>query len=228
VPRTRRIVPEDLPLHIWIRGNNRQWIFRAPEDKEYYLAQLYRFKRFHEIVIYHYCLMDNHVHLILGAGRSGELSRFMMRVNLSYFSLYRDKYGYCGHFFQNRFGSNIVDSDTYLLHCGKYIELNPVRAKMVDAPEYYQYSSYPFYALGTGNPLVSPDPVYLALSATPERRQALYALFVVDPSKVSSQKLREHRYIGSDTFIKSAEALWGFPNKRHPVGRPPKTGPARE
>ncbi|MGA2532527.1 MAG: transposase [Candidatus Aminicenantales bacterium] len=228
MPRTRRLVPEDLPLHIWIRGNNKQWIFRAPEDKEYYLAQLYRFKQPHEIVIYHYCLMDNHIHIILGVRRSEGLSRFMLRVNLSYFSLYRDKYGYCGHFFQNRFHSNIIDSDPYLLQCGKYIELNPVRAKMVEAPEHYQFSSYPYYALGAEDPLVSPDPAYLALSSVPEKRRTLYTTFVVDPSTVSSQRLRDQRYIGSDAFIKKAEAFWGFPNKKHPVGRPPKARQTKE
>lgn len=172
--------------------------------------------------------MDNHIHLILGVRRSGELSRFMMRVNLSYFSRYRDKYGYCGHFFQNRFHSNIIDSDAYLLQCGKYIELNPVRAKMVKSPEEYPFTSYPYYALGTADPLMSPDPAYLALSTVPEKRQTLYASFVIDPSRVSSQKLREDRYIGSDAFIGKAEIFWGFPNKRHPVGRPPKAGEAKE
>lgn len=142
MPRTRRIIPDDLPLHIMVRGNNKQKIFQEDRDKKYYLYLLFKLKRYHGIDIYHYCLMDNHVHLVLLSRVPPLLSRFMMKVDLSYFFLFRNKYGYVGHLFQNRFKSNVIGHDEYLLQCGKYIELNPVRGGIVTKPEDYALFSY--------------------------------------------------------------------------------------
>jgi len=204
------------------RGNNKQPIFREDSDKTHYLNLLQNFRKEHEIDFYHYCLMNNHLHLILQARRPKAFSNFMMRVGLSYFFHFRKKYGYVGHFFQNRFKSNIIDCDLYLLNCGKYIELNPVRGGITARPEDYPFSSYGFYCHGMENSLLRADPVFLALSENEERRREVYREIVVDDKIVSGEKLKKQRYIGSEVFVKKMEGLVGFPNERKPQGRPRK------
>lgn len=222
MPRTRRIIPDDLPLHIMVRGNNKQKIFQEDIDKKYYLYLLFKLKRYHGIDIYHYCLMDNHVHLVLLSRVPPLLSRFMMKVDLSYFFLFRNKYGYVGHLFQNRFKNNVIGHDEYLLQCGKYIELNPVRGGIVTKPEDYAFSSYRFYSQGCKDLLITPNPIYVALSEKEENRWKLYIDFVVDNILFASDKIVNCRYIGTDSFIRKMEQRYGLLNNRQPRGRPRK------
>jgi putative transposase len=118
-------------MHIMCRGNNKQEIFLNNKDKLYYYSLLKKLKQENRITVFHYCLMSNHIHLVVWLNDKCNLSRFMKQVNLSYFYYYKRNYGYCGHFWQDRFKSNIVETDSYLLQCGKYIELNPVKAGIV-------------------------------------------------------------------------------------------------
>jgi putative transposase len=222
MPRPRRVIPEEFPLHIIVRGNNRKVIFPKDEDKLCYLRLLLKHKVSHNVDIYHYCVMNNHLHLLLQSRRTDVFSAFMKKVNLSYFFYFNDKYGYVGHLFQNRFRSHIVDNDSYMLQCGKYIELNPVRAGIVVAPELYPFSSYHAYYLGGNNPLLTPDPLYLALSNGNEGRRGLYREFIIDGAVFSPAKMRNHRYIGSDAFVRRMEQAYELPNKNRPRGRPQK------
>ena len=187
------------------RGNNKKVIFPEEHDKRYYLDLLLNYKTDHRVDIYHYCLMDNHVHLLLLSRKTDVFSEFMKKVNLSYFFHFKFKYGYVGHLFQGRFKSNIIDCDSYLLQCGKYIELNPVRKGISAKPEGYPFSSYRYYAFGNKNALVTPDPLYEALSHNEESRRRLYAEFVIDSNIVSSEKIRNHNFIGSDAFVRKME-----------------------
>jgi putative transposase len=222
MPRTKRIIPVDFPLHIMVRGNNKQPIFGKDSDKRLYLNVLQDLHEQHEIVIYHYCLMNNHLHLLLQTRRPESFSRFMMRVNLTYFFYFNKKYGYVGHLFQNRFKSNIIDTDLYLLNCGKYIELNPVRAGLVARPEDYLFSSFRYYFQGVENPLLKPDPVYQALPGSDECRREFYRDLAVDNKMISDEKIGRHRFIGNDAFIKEMEKLFGLPNECKGRGRPRK------
>jgi putative transposase len=224
MPRVKRIIPKEFPLHIMVRGNNRQVIFPEDRDKRYYLDLLLNHKSDHEVDIYHYCLMNNHLHLLLQSRKPDAFSGFMKKVDLSYFFLFKNKYGYVGHLFQNRFKSSIIDHDSYLLQCGKYIELNPVRGGITARPEDYPFSSYRFYAyaFGSKNLLVTLDPLYVALSDSEERRRKLYREFVADSAMISAEKIRNHLYIGSDAFVRKMEETYGLPNAHRPRGRPRK------
>ena len=202
-----------------VRGNNKKTIFLDEYDKRYYLKLLLDYKTDHEVDIYHYCIMDNHLHLLLLSRRAEALSGFMKKVNLSFFFHFRNKYGYVGHLFQNRFKSNIIDHDSYLLQCGKYIELNPVRKGIVATPESCPFSSYRYYAMGSNDPLISPDPLYVALSDNAEGRRKLYREFVIDNAMISAEKTRNSLYIGSEAFIRRMELTYGLPNRRRPRGR---------
>ena len=128
MPRDRRYIPETGFLHVISRGNNRRKIFRYERDLEAYYLILLKSKAEDRINISHYCLMTNHVHLIVSVGEDSDLSRFMKRVNLKYVYHYRRKYTYYGHLWQDRFKAKAIGREEYLIQCGKYIELNPIRA----------------------------------------------------------------------------------------------------
>ena len=123
--------------------------------------------------------MNNHIHLIVRLEPGADLSKFLKQVFLAYYAFYRNKHDYSGHLFQGRFKNIIIETRTYLLQCGKYIELNPVRAKIVRHPGDYRFSSFLYYAEGRHDPLVKRNPCYEALGNTEaERRIAYKALFI--------------------------------------------------
>lgn len=224
MPKIRRVIPIDAAMHLVNRGNNKQYIFDSDADKLRYYQLMLELKEENRITIFHYCLMDNHPHLIVWLKYESRLSKFMKQLSLSYYSYYKKAYGYSGHLWQGRFKSNIIDTDSYLLQCGKYIEINPVRAGMVNSPAEYIFSSYNFYAYGKPDSLLTPSPAYLALSDSPEMRRKYYIEFVVDNSIINMQRLNKQRFIGSEDFIKKSEFLYGIKNEQLSRGRPKKLG----
>lgn len=130
--------------HITNRGNRQEIIFRENIDYIVYLGILKETLKFYENDNYKlisYCLMSNHVHLLLKTGRK-DPSFFMRRVSSMYARYFNSKYQYIGHLFQGRYFSNLINNVIELLEVSRYIHLNPVRAKMVDSPEKYMWSSY--------------------------------------------------------------------------------------
>ncbi len=172
--RTARLVPENGYLHVMCRGNNRRNVFIKPKDYQFYLWLTGKYKREEAIKILHYCLMPNHVHFLLGVVPESNLASFMKRLNLSYFFHYRNKRTYVGHLWQGRFKSKLIEKDDYFIRCGKYIELNPVWARLCQAPEEYAFSSYMYYAYGKEDELLDEDPFYADFGKTPHQRQAAY------------------------------------------------------
>lgn len=222
MPRTRRLIPVDLAMHIMCRGNNKQSIFNRDVDKIHYYLLLCELKEDNKVGILHYCLMDNHLHLIIWVNMQTKLSRFMKQVNLSYFNYYKKTYSYFGHLWQGRFNSNIIDTDSYLLQCGKYIELNPVRAGIVKSPEEYRFTSYNYYAKGSPDPLITPSPAYLALSGLIEERRKQYTEFVVDRSIINTENLIKQLFIGSEAFIRKSQEYYMIKEMNRKRGRPRK------
>ncbi len=222
MPRTKRIVPPNAALHIISRGNNRNNIFHSDNDKLRYYTLLCQLKDENKIDILHYCLMNNHVHIIQKVWPDSTLPKFMKQVNLTYFHYYSKKYGYSGHLWQDRFRSNIIAMDPYLLQCGKYVELNPVRAGITTHPSQCNFSSYNYYAQNKPDSLITPSPVFLGLSDTITSRQKQYADFVVDKGIVNSQVLEKKRCIGDHDFINRLQQKYKIINKREARGRPPK------
>jgi len=223
MPRTRRLVSVEAAMHIMCRGNNRQNIFNLDCDKSYYYSLLHQLKEENEIAIFHYCLMDNHLHLIVRLSNQSRISRFMKQVNLSYFVYYKKTYGYTGHLWQGRFKSNIIDTDAYLLQCGKYIELNPVRAGIVTLPEEYSFSSYRHYATESVDSIITSNPAYIGLSNSTEERRKQYIEFVVDSSIINTERFSKQLFIGSKSFIRRLQEYYGIRNTALKRGRPKKT-----
>jgi REP element-mobilizing transposase RayT len=133
--------------HITSRGNRRNDIYRDNEDYQVYMTILKEGIEFldNQYEVISYCLMTNHVHLQVQT-KNKHIKYLMMRVN-GFYSKYfnNNKYQYVGHLFQGRYGSELVVEDSYVLETSRYIHLNPVRAKMVEKPDSYKWSSYSMY-----------------------------------------------------------------------------------
>src|SRR3989337_1948027 len=173
MPRVARIAPEENIYHVLTRGNNRQDIFKDESDYRKYIGIIRKYKERYGFSLYHYVLMRNHVHLVLETSSGGgSLAATMKGINLSYAQYYKAKYGHIGYFWQDRFKSILISRDQYLLACGSYVELNPVRAGIVKDPRDYRWSSYRAYAYGKENSLVDEHAIYWELSKDEsDRRQ---------------------------------------------------------
>jgi putative transposase len=181
MPRRARVAPQDHVFHVLTRGNNRQNVFLETVDYQTYLEFLKKYKEKYEFKIYHYVLMKNHVHLVLETfEKGGTLAEVMKGINLSYAQYFKRKYDHIGHFWQDRFRSILISKDQYLLACGSYVELNPVRAGLAKDPKDYRWSSYNSYAYGRGDLVVDEHPIYQELSRGEIDRRMRYRKFVME------------------------------------------------
>ena len=221
MPRRARFIIDDGIYHVMIRGNNHNRIFDCDYDFKYFLELIKEAKFKFEIKIYHYVLMDNHVHLIIKSQKGINLSEAMKKINVSYTSYYRRRYGGIGHFFQDRFKSYIIQDGKYLLECGRYVELNPVKAGIVKFPDEYKWSSYHLYAEGIRNDLVDKNPEYDGLSDNKANLMNLYKMYVKDgiSEQVNEDKCFREGIYGSDNF-KSEMYKMGLKRVSQKRGRP--------
>ncbi len=144
MPRKKRFLLSKSYYHIINRGNNRNPIFKCDADFLYFLELILKYKLEHSFELYQYCLMSNHVHFQIQTKKALDFLKFMQKSNLAYFHHYNREYSWVGHFWQDRFKSQAIGKDAYFIQCGKYIELNPVRASIVREPEEYHFSSWGF------------------------------------------------------------------------------------
>lgn len=149
MPRRARKKSESGIYHIMLRGINRQQIFEDEEDYVRFLETLQKYKTQCEYELYAYCLMGNHIHLLMKEGKE-DLTQIFKRLAGSYVYWYNWKYHRCGHLFQDRFKSEPVETDEYFLAVLRYIHQNPVKAMLCHSAEEYSYSSMREYLSGTG------------------------------------------------------------------------------
>jgi len=199
MPRSARFILPNSYYHIITRGNNGLKVFRVDEDYQYYLNLVRKYRQEVDFDLFHYCLIPNHVHLLIRTGIGNDFSVFMKKLNLSYYYHYKKCYGWSGHFWQDRFMSQPVGNDGYFIQCGKYIELNAARAGLVEQPEDYPYSSFRHYSKGQPNDLITTDPYFTELANTDEGRRNKYQELVI-----------------SDLVEKSyTKIAWGSQEKRY-------------
>ncbi|MFC1548839.1 transposase [Candidatus Omnitrophota bacterium] len=148
MPRTPRVLIEKSCYHVISRGNQKQIVFFEDEDYMQYLGLLRRYKLKYPTKIYAYCLMNNHVHLMLDPSQKDFLTKVMHGLNLCYSRWFNEKYEKCGHLWQDRYKSYVIQKEDYLLDCLNYIEHNPVRSKITLHANEYPWSSYPSRILG--------------------------------------------------------------------------------
>lgn len=217
MPRIFRILPEEGVLHILTRGNNRQKVFENAKDYQAYLNFIKTYKQEHQFLLYHYCLMPNHVHLIIETTPKTDLAKFMKQLNLAYLYHYKKRYSHYGHLWQGRYKSLLISKDEYLITCGRYIELNPVRAKLVNDPKDYKWSSYNVYAYGKKDGIADYDPLYNELGKTDDLRQKNYREQIQDGlDKVNL----DVRFLGTAEYITQMEKRFKVDNLKGKRGRP--------
>lgn len=174
MPRRPRVMLPNVPVHVIQRGNNRQVCFVADEDYRFYLDWLKDYADKTRCQVHAYALMTNHVHLLLSSSQSDGVPALMKALGQRYVQYFNRTYRRSGTLWEGRFRSCLTQEETYLFACQRYIELNPVRAGMVEHPADYPWASYRANAHGDANALLSPHQLYLALGLVPEERQAAY------------------------------------------------------
>lgn len=189
--RLPRLNLADVPQHVIQRGNNRQACFFSEQDYIVYLDKLKEYSQQHNVSVHSYVLMTNHVHLLLTPSKTNSVSLLMQSLGRYYVRYINQTYGRSGTLWEGRYRSTIVDSDNYLLTIYRYIELNPVRAKMVNHPAEYPWSSYRKNALGKQIELITPHELYLGLGKNNLERQKNYQLLF--DKKIPDYTLQEIR-----------------------------------
>jgi len=211
MPRTSRIVIAGYPHHIVQRGHNRQTVFATDGDFLYYLENLREWKEAYGCKIYSYCLMTNHVHLIIEPGENEHsLASLMKRVAGRHTRYVNRLEKRTGSLWEGRFKSSPISADDYLLACCRYVELNPVRAGIVADPADYRWSSYGAKIGRREEDWLDYDPSYLGLADSPKTRAASYEAWVKGTIAAGEwalirQSLQRGQLTGSSRFIDEIE-----------------------
>jgi putative transposase len=226
MPRRARIVVPGLPIHAIQRGVNRAACFVDDEDRDFYLNHLGRLAGEAGCAIHAYCLMTNHVHLVLTPAQEDSCASMFQRLGLLFAQYMNRKYARTGTLWEGRFRSCIVQSEIYLMMCYRYVELNPVRAGMVKHPAQYEWSSYGANALGAPNSWIVPHEQYLRLGETEsERLRGYRALFgrAVDADLINEIRAITNAgcSLGTTAFREELSRRLGRETSLKPRGRPP-------
>jgi putative transposase len=233
MPRLNRVAPVGVPQHVIQRGNNRQVCFAGEGDMAAYMAWLKEYADKFEVDVHAWVLMTNHVHLLCTPQKEFAVSKMMQSLGRSDVRYFNYSYGRSGTLWEGRFKSCLIESESYLLEVYRYIELNPIRAGMVDQPSDYSWSSYQCNALGKVSALRTEHSLYLKLGNSDlERRKRYRSLFEVHLSGILITELRRATNsglaFGGENFISQIETLCGKRVTPRRAGRPklkPKHSP---
>jgi putative transposase len=199
MPRRARLAIANVTWHIIQRGNNRSACFFSEGDYLFYLHLLQQQSVKHGCVIHAYCLMTNHVHLLLTPQEASAPSFMMKHLGQCYVQYINRTYQRSGTLWEGRFKSCLAQNESYALHCYRYIELNPVRAHMTSHPGDYRWSSYRYNGGGLDNDLVTPHSSYLSLGDNAPQRQKAYQSMV--ESGVGEELAKSIRSATNGNFV---------------------------
>jgi putative transposase len=177
MPRPLRPVDDGLVYHVINRGNNRQPVFHDEGDFVAFLDAVADLKERKSFALYGYCLMENHIHLLIRPGESS-ISRIVQSLLVSHTQRYHRYHNSSGHVWQGRFKSPVIQDDEHLLTVLRYIEANPVRAGLVKHADKYRWSSFACHGNGRADFLIETMPAYEALGASPATRQRRWTAYV--------------------------------------------------
>jgi putative transposase len=196
--RRPRIFAPGLLYHVIVRGNQRRKTFRCDDDYKTYLDRLEHYRAKFRLRIYAYCLMPNHVHLLLESG-SAPLGKFMQGLQQSYTQYFNRSYRKVGHLFQGRYKAIICDKDKYLLALLRYIHLNPVRAGLAKRPEGYVYSGHRGYLMNGTAKIIEARPILELLGG-----KKAYERFVLDGMSEDHNEeyytVEDQQFLGEEGF----------------------------
>lgn len=228
MPRHHRLFVPDFPLHIVQRGHDHKPVFVEDGDYAYYLSNLAETKSELDVRVAAYCLMTNHVHLILIPGEdTGNISRLMRVLAARQTRRINKLEARTGTLWEGRFKASLIDTEQYLLACCRYVDLNPVRAGLATSPADYEWSGYRGRAGIAADALLDGHPVFDALSHEPDKRGRAYRRFVAQATRddeltLIRQALNRNQLTGNDSFRAEIEARVGRRISRLPPGRPKK------
>lgn len=227
MPRRPRIHLDGMPLHIVQRGHNREACFFCEEDYQSYLHWLGEALIKESAQLHAYALMTNHVHLLVTPTSGESVPRLVMSLGRRYVQYVNRTYRRTGTLWDSRYKSSLIDADSYLLSCMRYIELNPVRTAMVDDPAHYRWTSYRNNALGQANERLTAHPVFLTLGVNEKDRQSAYrALFRASLDQVAIDDIRlalnQNQPLGTSRFMAAIAQMNGERREARPRGRPRK------
>ena len=211
--------------HIVQRGNDRLPCFAGQLDYVRYLQDLRDVAREHGCAIHAYVLMTNHVHILATPATPGAIGRMMQALGRRYVSYFNTQYRRTGTLWEGRYKACLVDSQDYVLRCYRYIELNPLRARMVASPADYRWSSYSHNAKGNNDLLITPHDTYMSLGKLEAERRLYYSAFVSEAILESELKeirsyLQQSRALGSKRFQEYIQSLYGRAAATVTRGRP--------
>jgi len=224
MPRRPRLILPDVSVHVIQRGNNRQACFYADDDYLFYLDHLAEQAKQAGCAIHTFCLMTNHVHLLLTPERADSVGLMMKGLGQRYVQYINRTYRRSGTLWEGRFRSCITREESYMLACYRYIELNPVRAGMVDHPAEYRWSSYRVNAHGERSFFLLKHAAYEGLGVTEESRSLAYrGLFRSEMAPALVDEIRQatngNYALGSSRFKDDIEAALGRRVVKGKVGR---------
>jgi putative transposase len=164
MPRKPRVSLAGVAEHVIQRGNNRQAIFSCEDDMKAYVTWLNQYSKKYKVAIHAWVLMTNHVHILCSPSSHSAISQMMQSLGRMYVMYFNKSYKRSGTLWESRYRSCLVQNEEYLLSLYRYIELNPVRAGMVQEPSEYSWSSYQCNGLGKQSDLLTAHPIYLRIN----------------------------------------------------------------
>lgn len=205
MPRIGRVVAVGYPHHITQRGNYRQEIFADNTDRKKYLSILNTESKRYKLIILVYCLMPNHVHFIVVPEREDSMGNVFKYVNMQYSQYFNQKEEERGHLFQGRFFSSVMD-ERHTIICARYIERNPVRAKMINKPWNWKWSSARFHCGMEGDDVLGVNNFF---DYTGEEKEGWMKFIDESDSPQEIKEIREQtkkgRVLGGVDFTKMLE-----------------------
>jgi putative transposase len=224
--RLPRLTVPGYAHHLIQRGNNRQAVFTTDADRQFLLDLLAEHAKACEVALHAYVLMDNHFHLLATPATRQGLAQMMQAVGRRYVRYFNDRQKRTGTLWEGRFKSSLIQSERYLLSCMAYIDLNPVRAGMVQQPGDHRWSSYAHHTGQRVEQWLTPHPLYWELGNTPFAREIAYANLVqsgiasVQQAALTEATLRGWA-LGEPEFVANLQKQTLRRVSKATAGRPP-------
>lgn len=209
--RRPRLDLPGIPQHVIQRGINRSVCFFDEVDYVTYLQFLNLARRKADCRIHAYVLMTNHVHLLVTGNQIRSIAVMMQSLGRCYVRYINQQYRRTGSLWEGRYRSTLIDSERYLLACYRYVELNPVRSRMVENPADYSWSSFRHHVNERADPLIEDHEIFLSIGRTAENRARSYRALCerkLDPASLDEIRSKTNRgyVLGSEKFAKQIEA----------------------
>jgi len=215
MPRPPRLTYPGAVHHVTLRCNNREFLFE-PSSLQLFQRSLGKARERFPLLLYNYCLMTNHVHLIFEVGRDDALSKAMHWLSTSFTRRFNQLAGRNGHVWEGRFRSAIIEAPSYFLRCMAYVDLNPVRAGLAAASLDYRWCGHAALEAQDAN-VLDFHPLYQECGSNPAERYRYYAALLAEEAARPPVTLATEYFVGTPRFVRRMESKFGFSSGRKPL-----------